>query len=147
MSFVPLLVEVFGSIKIFPGVAPVPENASIEEYLSSNIRNKNYEGILAAIACGANINNTSCNRQTPLDQGIETKSVLITELLLLNGANVNQPVPLLDEGAAINRAIMLNHIGLGELRLKSNPPNGSVGGHGSLKNHALTACRCVTTLL
>ena len=105
--------QVFCSLTTLLGVAPVPENASIEEYLSSNIRNKNYEGILAAIACGANINNTSCNKQTPLDQGIETKSVLITELLLLNGANVNQPVPILDDGAAINRAIMLNHIGLG----------------------------------
>ena len=29
----------------------------------------------------------------------------------------------------------------------SNPPNGSMGRHGSWKNHALSACRCVTTLL
>ena len=29
----------------------------------------------------------------------------------------------------------------------SNPPNGSMGRHGSYKYHALSACRCVATLL
>ena len=102
------------------GVPPVPDNSSIESYLASNIKNKNYEGILAALACGASVNNTECNDQTPLDMAIETTSVLITELLLLNGANVNQPVPVLDQGAAINRAIMINHIGLGRILTNSN---------------------------
>ena len=101
------------------GVPPIPENSAVESYLASSVKAKHYAGVLAALACGADVNNIVCHDgQTPLDMGIDTKSVLITELLLLNGANVNQPVPVLDGGAAINRAIMLNHIGLVSLLIK-----------------------------
>ena len=37
--------------------------------------------------------------------------------------------------------------GFGQTRFFYNPPNGSMGRHGSWKNHALNACRCVTTFL
>ena len=42
----------------------------------------------------------------------------MTELLLINGADVNLRVPNLENGTAINRAIQLNHIGLVSLLIK-----------------------------
>ena len=85
-------------------------------YFGSKI--KPSQGILCAIAIGCDVNNVLVNDQSPLDISIQEKSVLMTELLLINGADVNLRVPNLENGTAINRAIQLNHIGLVSLLIK-----------------------------
>ena len=82
------------------------------------LRVKPLKGILCAIAIGCDVNNVLVNDQSPLDISIQEKSVLMTELLLINGADVNLRVPNLENGTAINRAIQLNHIGLVSLLIK-----------------------------
>lgn len=97
---------------------PDPLQRSMPEFMADCINHNNYEGMLAAIAVGCDANNVEVEGQTPLDIAIQSGSVLRSEFLLLNGAEVNFKVPALKYGTGINRAIQINHIGLVSLLIK-----------------------------
>ena len=77
---------------------PDPLQSSLPEFMADSINHNNYEGMLAAIAVGCDANNVEVEGQTPLDIAIQSGSVLRSEFLLLNGAEVNFKVPALKYG-------------------------------------------------
>jgi len=92
-------------------------NMNIDEYLKKSILAGCFPSILAASFAGASPL-AILEGRTPLDISVCQKSLLSTELLLMNGAQVNQLIPDLYNGTVLNRAIKLNDIAMVSLLLK-----------------------------
>ena len=60
----------------------------------------------------------SVDDRTALDLAVESRSILLAEYLLLNGATVNMRIPDLAGGSALYRAVAQNDIGMVSLLLK-----------------------------
>ncbi|CAG5098722.1 Oidioi.mRNA.OKI2018_I69.XSR.g15917.t2.cds [Oikopleura dioica] len=97
--------------------AKSPTNMNIDCYLKYAIEEGNFPTILAATFAGASPT-ANIGSETPLHVAVSTKSLLTSELLLMNGAQVNQQVPTLNDGTVLKRAIKMNDIAMVSLLLK-----------------------------